>query len=177
MEGRMKEKLKGVKGFSKVQIEESGKIVGDSGWHGPNTVTNTGFQWYLQAHILSAGGYCVRSYALGFGTAPNASHTTLPSEIYNTALGDLRKSVANQWSGSHTAEFYVTFYGSQFNHTNSNSLPVNIQNIGLYGATSSLYEGSTEDDPGNHVFCGNTYATSSWATNQNVNCTYSIQFS
>ena len=174
----MKEKLKGVKGFSRVQLEESGTIVGDSGWHGPNTITNLGFKWYLQAHILSAGGgYDIKSCILGVGTAPNASHTTLPSEIYNTALGDLRKSVANAASGSHTAQFYITFYGSQFNHTNSNSLPRNIQNIGLYGSTSSVYEGSTEDDPANHLFCGNTYATSSWATNQNVNCTYSIQFS
>lgn len=172
----MKEILKAIKGFSRVQLEESGKIVGDSGWTGPNTITNSGFIYYLQRYLAGSTGtanvaypkYCI----LGSGGLPNVTDISLPGEVWNTNWNYLRQLVAYSSSGSKTANLYVTFYGSSFVHTNSNSLPIVIQNIGLYGQSVN-----TDVEVGTELFCGNTYTTSSWATNQNVNATYSIQLS
>jgi len=36
-----------IRGFSRVQLVEDGRIVGDSGWTGPNAVVNLGFRDYL----------------------------------------------------------------------------------------------------------------------------------
>ncbi len=156
----VKEGIK-IEGFSRVQIEQDGKICGDSGWVGPNQITNLGFLNYL-VNLLGqgAGSKQVGFVALGTGTAPNATHTTLNGEIMGSTQ---RKSVTFASNGSTTAEFTATFASSD----NFLTVAVNLSNIGLFAATT------TNDT----LFAGNTYTSSSCDTNQNVNITYQIRFS
>jgi len=158
--------LKNVKGFSRVQITESGpdgteRVVGDSGFVGPNQVVNLGFLNFL-CHTLgaSAGSKQVGYVALGTGSAPGAAHTTLDGEIMDSTE---RKAVTYANVASTTAQFTATFASSD----SFLSAAANLSNIGLFAATT------TNDT----LFAGNTYASSSCATNQNVNVTYQIRFS
>lgn len=151
-----------LRGFFRVQIEEgkTGKIVGDSGWQ-ENQITNLGFLNYL-CHLIgaSAGSKQVGYVALGTGTAPGAAATTLDGEIMSSTQ---RGAVTYANVGSTTAQFTATFASSDSFLTAS----ANISNIGLFNATT------TNDT----LFAGNTYASSSCDTNQNVNITYQIRFS
>ncbi|MHA2265143.1 MAG: hypothetical protein ACXAEN_22340 [Candidatus Thorarchaeota archaeon] len=151
-----------IQGFSRVQIEDkTGKITGDSGWVGPNQITNLGFLNYLVKLLgASAGSKQIAQVALGTGTAPNATHNTLPGEIMASTQ---RTSVSVGSVGSTTAEFTATFASSD----NFLTVAVNLSNIGLFAATT------TNDT----LFAGNTYTSSSCDTNQNVNVTYQIRFS
>lgn len=158
--------LKNIKGFSRVQITEDTsdgvKVVGDSGFVGPNQITNLGFLNYLVKLLgNSAGSKQVGFVALGTGSAPNASHTTLNGEIMASTQ---RKAVTFGSSGSTTAQFTATFASSDGFLTGAGS---NLSNIGLFAAT-------TTDDT---LFAGNTYTSSTCASNQNVNVTYQIRFS
>jgi hypothetical protein len=160
------EVLKNIKGFSRVQITEdapdgSVKVVGDSGFTGPNAITNLGFLNYLVKLLgNSAGSKQIGYVALGTGSAPNATHTTLNGEIMTSTQ---RKAVTFGSVGSTTAQFTATFASSD----NFLSAAANLSNIGLFSA-------ATSDDT---LFAGNTYTSSSCATNQNVNVTYQIRFS
>lgn len=157
----MQEILKNIKGFSRVQITEGDKIVGDSGFTGPNQITNLGFLNYLVKLLgASAGSKQIGFVALGTGSAPNASHTTLNGEVMSSTQ---RKAVTFGSSGSTTAQFTATFASSDSFLTAA----ANLSNIGLFAA-------ATSDDT---LFAGNTYASSACATNQNVNITYQIRFS
>jgi type V secretory pathway adhesin AidA len=70
-----------VKGMFRINIEEDGRIVGDSGWV-ENQVTNLGFNQYLVMSLGSiAGSKYVTHLALGSGGAPAASATTLAGEV------------------------------------------------------------------------------------------------
>ncbi len=148
------------KGFFHLQIEEDGKIVGDSGWQ-ENQVTNLGFLNYLVKLIgASAGSVQIGFVALGTGGTVAAAGTTLPGEIMSSTE---RLAVTFGNVASTTAQFTATFAS-----TNSFiSAEADISNIGLYAATT------TNDT----LFAGNTYASSSLGTNQNVNVTYQIRFS
>jgi hypothetical protein len=162
----MQEILKNVKGFSRVQITEdlpdgSQKIVGDTGFVGPNQITNNGFLQYLVYLLMaSAGSKQIGYVALGTGSAPNATHNTLNGEIMSSTQ---RKAVTIAAVGSTTAQFTATFASSDSFLTAA----ANLSNIGLFNAT-------TTDAT---LFAGNTYTSSSCATNQNVNVTYQIRFS
>ena len=162
----MHEILKNIKGFSRVQITEDQpdgktKIVGDSGFCGPNQITNLGFLNYLVKLLgASAGSKQVGFVALGTGSAPNASHVVLNGEIMASTQ---RKAVTFGSSGSTTAQFTATFASSDSFLSASAAL----SNIGLFAA-------ATSDDT---LFAGNTYTSSTCATNQNVNVTYQIRFS
>ena len=157
----MHEILKNIKGFSRVQITEGDKVVGDSGMVGPNQITNLGFLNYLVKLLgASAGSKQVGFVALGTGSAPNASHVVLNGEIMASTQ---RKAVTFGSSGSTTAQFTATFASSD----SFLSAAANLSNIGLFAA-------ATSDDT---LFAGNTFTSSSCATNQNVNVTYQIRFS
>jgi len=148
-------------GFFRVQLESpDGKITGDSGWQ-KNQITNLGFLNYL-CHTLgaSAASKQVGYVALGTGSAPGAAATTLDGEIMSSTQ---RKAVTYGNVSSTTAQFTATFASSASFLTAA----VNISNIGLFNATT------TNDT----LFAGNTYASSSCDTNQNVNVTYQIRFS
>ena len=149
-----------IHGFFRVNIEEDGKIVGDSGWQ-KNQITNLGFLNYLVHNIgASAGSAQIGYVAIGTGTAPGAAATTLDGEIMSSTQ---RKAVTYANVASTTAQFTATFASSD----SFISAAANISNIGLFNGTTTT----------NTIFAGNTYASSSCDTNQNINVTYQIRFS
>lgn len=139
------------------------KIVGDSGWHS-NLVTNLGFNEYLVKNLADGlTGIDVTHVALGTGAAPAAGDTTLSGEI--THASNSRTSVtAASSSTSKTVRFTATFSSA----TSHNTATVNISNVGLFQQSNT----NTAT-----IFAGNTFASSSWATNQSVNLTYDVTFS
>jgi hypothetical protein len=155
-EKKMKDGLK-VKGMYRVQIQESdGQIVGDSGWH-RNVVTDLGFNLYLVKALGSlAGSLYVSQMALGTGAAPATNDTTLAGEVSKRAAVTAATSATSK-----TLRLTATFNSSDSFVTATK----NIANIGLFNSTAA---GS--------IFAGNTFASSSCATNQSVNCTYDVTF-
>ena len=150
-----------IKGFFRLQIKDSdGSLAGDSGWR-ENQVTNDGFKLYLADTLgASAGSAQVGFIALGTGAAPASNATTLPGELMGSTQ---RVAVTYSNISSTTAQFTADFASSASFLTGAS----NISNIGLFGATA------TSDT----IFAGNTFASSSCNTNQNVNTTYQIRFS
>ena len=161
----MKEEKK-LRGFFRVNLVEDSadgkqKIVGDSGWR-ENQVTNLGIQDYLVDHLIgNAGGKAVTHMALGTGGAPAAADTSLAGEI--THATNSRKTVSTSIVASKTGQFTAAFNSADSFVTAS----VNISNVGLF---------ETSTTQGGTLFAGNTYTSSSLATNQNVNVTYQIRF-
>lgn len=144
------------KGFYRVQLEENGEIVGDSGWT-QNLVVNDGFNDFI-AKTLGAisGSKQISHAALGTGGAPVAADTTLAGEVQKRAAVTAATS-----SNSKAVQFTATFSSANSFVTAT----ANISNIGLFNSSS-----------GGALFAGNTFASSSVATNQNVNVTYTINF-
>jgi len=146
-----------VRGFYRVQIEEGGKIVGDSSWK-ENQVVNLGFNDFLCQLLGDMGGSKQISHAaLGTGTAPGAADTTLAGEVA------VRTGVTAATSSTSKKLRFTATFSSAGNFVTTTMA---LQNIGLF---NSLTVGA--------LFAGNTYATSNCATNQNVNVTYDIDFS
>ena len=146
--------LVNVKGFARVQLEKDGRIVGDSGWR-KNTVVNLGFQYYIVGSIGGVGSSKQVSYmAIGTGTAPAAGDTSLAGET------GARVTTTNSQVSSKTLQCTAQFAGSDMGST------CTIQNVALIDTSS-----------GGTILCGTTYATSQWASNQNVNATYQLRFS
>jgi hypothetical protein len=154
---KMEEKNIAVRGFYRVNLRDSnGELVGDSGWL-ENVVVNLGFNQYLVSTLGAiAGSKQVSHAALGTGAAPGAADTTLAGEVVK------RKAVtAATSSSSKTLRLTATFGSTDSFVTNTQ----NISNIGLFNTSS-----------GGTIFAGNTYASSSCATNQQVEATYDILF-
>lgn len=151
----MNKELFKVKGFARVQVvDDSGKIVGDSGWR-KNTVVNLGFQDYIVGSIGGLGGAkSVSNMAIGTGGAPSATDTSLAGET------GVRVTTSNSVISSKTLQATAQFAGSNMGGT------CTIQNVALVNTSS-----------GGTILCGTTYATSQWASNQNVNATYQLRFS
>ena len=146
-----------VRGMFRVQIDENGEIKGDSGWH-ENQVVNLGFNQYLVMSLGSiAGSKYITHAALGTGGAPIAADTSLAGEVVVRAAITAATS-----SSSKTLRLTATFASSNSFVTDTR----NISNVGLFNTSS-----------GGTLFAGNTYASSSCATNQNVNATYDLVFS
>lgn len=146
-----------VRGFFHVQILDGDEIVGDSGWM-QNQVTNLGFNQFLVSALGSISGSKYASHlALGTSGAPAAADTALTGEV-----GTRTAVTAATSSGSKTLRLTATFAAGW--HTSSAAF--NISNIGIFNSSS-----------GGTLFAGNTYASSSCASNQAVNATYDIIFS
>lgn len=153
----------GLRGCYRLQIvDPDGGIAGDSGWH-KNQIVNLGVNDYV-CQLLGgmAGSKQITHVALGTGTAPGAAATALEGELDSTSS---RAAVtAATSSNSFKARFTATFASAN----SFASATVTLKNIGLFN-TSTTTVGT--------LFCGNTYATSSCATNQAVNVTYDIDMS
>ena len=147
----------GIRGMFRIHLKKDGELVGDSGWM-ENLVVNLGFNEYLVLSLGSiAGSKYITHAGLGTGGAPTAAQTALAGET------DKRTSVtAQSSSASKTLRLTATFGSSDSFVTASR----NISNIGLFNTSS-----------GGTIFAGNTYASSSCATNQDVEATYDIIFS
>lgn len=149
------------KGFFRLQINEEGKVVGDTGWK-QNQVTNLGFDQYLCQTLAGMGGSKTVSHAmLGTGTAPGAADTSLNGEITDVATA--RCAVTPTTIASKTVQFAFTLASSVYTAAKT------IQNVGLINHSSTATAGT--------IFAGNTYTTSALATNQSVNGSYQIRFS
>lgn len=151
-----------IKGMFHLQITEKDqegktKVVGDTGWL-TNQVVNDGFNDYL-CKLLGAiaGSKQITHMAIGTGTAPGATATSLDGEQSVRAAITAATS-----SSSKTLRFTATFNSSASFVTATK----NVANIGLFNTSAS-----------GTIFAGNTFASSSCATNQNVNATYDIIFS
>src|SRR5678816_282245 len=101
-----------VRGFFRLQIVEddplTGKprVVGKTGWR-KNTVVNLGFDQFLcQTLAGMAGSKTVSFAALGTGTAPAATDTTLNGEI--TDVAGMRMAVTPTTIASKTVQFAFT---------------------------------------------------------------------
>lgn len=161
----MNKKTIKLRGFFRVQItEDSGGgpiIFGDSGWK-KNVVTNTGIRDYLVNPLLGVVGKSVSYMALGTGGAPVATDVAIAGEL--TDASNARGAVSTSVVASKTAQFTAAFASSASFITAAH----NISNVGLF---------ETSTTSGGSLFAGNTYASSSLATNQNVNVSYQIRFS
>lgn len=147
-----------IKGFFRVHIvSDTGEIVGDSGWR-ENQITNDGFDQFLAKSLGAiAGSKQVSHMAIGSGTVPGAAATSLNGEVVKRASVTAASS-----SSSKAVRFTATF-------DSANSFVTNTQNISNVGLFNSSATGT--------LFAGNTYASSSVATNQSVYATYDITFS
>ena len=148
-----------VRGFYRVKIvdPETGETCGDSLWN-QNVVTDLGFNQYLCMTLgSSSGSKYISHVGLGTGGAPATNATTLPNEVGTRQAVTFATS-----SSSKTARFTATFAAGW--HTSASAHA--ISNIGLFNSSST-----------GTLFAGNTYASSSCASNQAVNVTYDVIFS
>jgi hypothetical protein len=148
-----------VRGFFKLNIVNPDGTVANRGpWH-ENQIVNTGYQDMLMYLLAGSAGSLRPSHAaLGTGTVPASSATTLAGELTETAG---RMALTTGTSGSKTVQYTFTLNSGVIAAAST------IQNVGLFS-------GSTQ--AGGTMFAGNTYATSALATNQAVNGTYSVAF-
>jgi len=148
-----------LEGFFRVNIvNPDGSIAGDSGWC-KNRAPDQGIRDYLCYAIMANGGSKVISHiALGTGTEPGTGATALEGEV------EVRKTVTTSLVASKTAQFTAQFASVDAFVTTT----MTIKNIGLF---------DTSTQAGGIIMAGNTYATSTVATNQAVNATYQIRFS
>ena len=145
----------GVRGFARLQIEEDGiGVVGDSGWI-ENQITQAGFRNLSRLFGGLSGSSAATHLSLGSGGAPATNATTLAGEVV------VRAAATAATSGSTSVQFTATF-------SSANSFVTNTQNISNIGVFQSSATGT--------LFGGQTYASSSCATNQNVNATYTWTF-
>lgn len=156
-----------LRGFFRVNVLEDGNVVGDSGWC-ENQVTNDGINQYIVNWVVgnTASGKSVTHMALGTGTAPASNATSLAGEISH-GTQQSRKSVTTSVESSRTAQFIASF-NSATGTAAWITTTVTLQNVGLFN-TSTTGAGT--------ILAGNTFATSSVATNQNVQVTYQLRFS
>ncbi len=147
-----------IKGSFRLQIvDPDGTITGDSGWR-TNQITNLGFNQYLVSALGGiAGSKQISHAAIGTGGVPATGDTTLSGE--QSARAAVTAATSNT---SKALQLTFTFASSASFVTDTK----NISNIGLFNSVS-----------GGTLFAGNTFASSSCATNQAVNGTYVISFS
>ncbi len=147
-----------LKGFFRVHIKDpDGTIVGDSGFV-PNVVTDLGFSKYLAALVMNTTGSLQISHvALGTGTATNITHTQLNGEIMSSTQRQAVTCAVS--SDSRKARMTATFTAGFLSTTS------NLQNIGLYNSSAA-----------GTLMCGNSYTSSTCASNQSVNATYDLIF-
>jgi hypothetical protein len=140
----------------RVQINEDGKIVGDSGWK-RNEVMNDGFNDFICMVLASsAASKRISHIGLGTGGAPATDASALAGEI-----GTREAMTGATSSSSKTVRYTATFASGWHTITDTQ----NISNIGLFNSSAA-----------GAIFAGNTYASSGCASNQAVNVTYDLTF-
>lgn len=155
----------GARGFFRLQITEDNKVVNDSGWR-QNVVVNLGFDQYLcQTLAGMTGSKTISHAALGTGTAPGVTDTSLNGEINEGTASNMRMAVTPTTIASKTVQFAFTLNSGIITAAKT------IQNVGLFNQSNT----STSAQLGT-IFAGNTYATSALATNQVVQASYQIRF-
>jgi hypothetical protein len=155
----------GLQGFHRIQLKEDGKVVGDSGWVGPNCIVDAGIQLCLMGAICAtAGSFQIAAMAVGTGTYPASNATSIGGEYGGTAVRCAITAATTQRSAV-DATATLQFAGSWA--SSKCSAASTIQNIGLFNVSNA--QGS--------MLCGNTYATSQWNTNQDLYASYQVRLS
>lgn len=149
----------GLHGFHRVQIKENGKIVGDSGWQGPNRFTDVGIKTIMTLIGKTTGSAQVASVAVGTGSVPGTAATELPGEAVRTAVVSAVTSNRSASDGTGILQFQASWPSSICSTASRD-----ISNIGLFNSSS-----------GGTLFCGNTFQSSNWATNQDLYASYEIR--
>ena len=153
-----------IKGFFRLQIEQDGKIVGETDYF-PNTVGNVGLEQYAAYGIgASAGSKQLSYFALGSGGSMATDGTTIPSEVLQASkrASISAKSFSSRTVSNGSASLYL--YGQFASADSFVNNSYDISNIGLGNSVS-----------GGTLFCVQTFNSSQVSTNQNVNVTYQIQ--
>lgn len=151
-----------IRGMFRLQIEDSGKIVGDTGWK-KNQITDLGFLNIVNQLGTGLTGSKIMAAGLGTGGAPAASATVLPGEVLATGANSVIRPALTAATSSSSKTLRNT---ATFSSANSfASASYNISNIGLFSTTGPVSTSGT-------LLSGNTYTSSALATNQNVNVTY-----
>jgi len=154
-----------LQGFSRVMLKESGKVVGDSGWCGPNMIVNGGIQQFILNLIgKTTGSLQVAGMALGT-SGTTASDATIMAGEYGGTAKRVVPAVATTQRAASNQTATLQFSGSW--GSGSNSGDSNISNIGLFEQIAA--QGS--------LFAANTYASSLWSNNQDVFASYEIRIS
>jgi hypothetical protein len=155
----------GIGGMYRINIiNPDGTVAGDSGWK-KNVITNVGLSDYIMKKVISATGSLTPAYfALGSGNTSLATNaTSLPGQIAGSQMVTIGANTASTSRGASTdggtVQMLATFSSNIFGTSTT---------IGIAG----LHATST---PGT-VMCGGTFASSTVATNQAVNCSYQILF-
>jgi hypothetical protein len=154
-----------IQGFYRVAVYDHGPngektIASDSGFCGPNQVTNIGFLNYI-AYVLagSAGSNLVSYAAVGTGTTPASNTGGLPGEVVQVT--NQRGACTVSVNGS-TQVQWVASWASGFQTVTT---PIVLQNAGLYALSQTSNQS---------LMCGKTYATQTWASNQSCAVTYQL---
>jgi hypothetical protein len=155
-----------IRGMFRLQIEEDGKIVGDSGWK-QNVITNLGFNNVVNQLGTGLTGSKIMAVALGTGGLIDATSTVLPGEVLATGANSVIRPTLTAATSSTSKTLRNTATFSSANSFASTSY--NISNIGLWSTTGPVSTSGT-------LLAGNTYTSSALATNQNVNVTYDLIF-
>jgi hypothetical protein len=144
-----------VRGFFRVQIEDDEfGIVGDSGWQ-ENQITNDGVLNIVKQLGTSLTGSKHSHLALGTGGAPASNATGLTGELAS------RAALTAASNGSTALQMTATFASADSFVAGTSDIDV----IGVFGSVSA-----------GTLLGGQTFASSSCATNQNVNATYTWTF-
>jgi len=156
-----------IRGMFRLQIEEDGKIRGDSGWK-ENQITNVGFLNIVNQLGTGLTGSKVSYAALGTGTVPATTDTTLNGEVSTNGSGSVVRAALTcaTSSTSKTLNMTATFSSSNSFITAS----ANISNVGIFQTSGPITSSGS-------LMQGQTYTSSALATNQNVNLTYNLIFS
>jgi len=161
-----------IKGMFHLQIEEGGKIVGDSG-RVYNKITNAGYLNIVNLIGSSlTGGSVFAAAALGTGGVPSGGDTTQSGEVLATTSAGHSSVKRAALNGATFVTNTSTALRNTATFSSSNSFisaTNTIANIGLWDVTGA-------ENTSGRFFAGNTYASSALATNQNVNITYDIIF-
>lgn len=146
----------------RLQIEEDGEIVGDSGWN-ENLVTNVGFLNLVNQLGTGLTGSKLSHAALGTGGAPIATDTTQAGEVSTNGSGSVVRAALTAATSSTSKTLHMT---ATFSSANSFiSALANISNIGIWQTSGPTTASGS-------LMQGQTYTSSALATNQNVNLSY-----
>lgn len=156
----------GVGGMFRVKIvNPDGTCVGDSGWK-KNVITNTGLHYGIMGRLVGMTGSVQPNYfALGrlqSSVATNAS--SLVTECAGTQMIAVTTATSGRgaYNSSGTLQFTATFSSNLF------AASTTVAAAGLHHTNSG---GSSTS-----LLCGATFASSTVATNQAINCTYQLLF-
>lgn len=147
-----------IEGFCRVQLLKNGKITGDSGWCGPNQITDDGFLSFLVKLLgASAGSSQIGFMGIGTGGVPASNAVTLPGEVMSSTK---KKAVTFANVASTTAQFTASWA------SNDISASYDIDVAGLFAASNNNAT----------IFAGKAFTSSNWNTDQDLNATYQIRF-